>query len=74
VTEQLRSLRYDRDLREHGAEVTTRPWWNAPGEESRDQRYAWSDVEVTFCDSIAMTEVKLESVDWVALSIKDTGV
>lgn len=37
MTEQLRSLRYERDLREHGAAVTTRPWWDAPGEESRDE-------------------------------------
>jgi hypothetical protein len=27
---KLGSLRYERDLREHGAAVYTKPWWDVP--------------------------------------------
>lgn len=65
MTEQLRSMRYERDIREHGAAVTTRPWWNVPGEESREVTRAGNmantdvtrDREVSSCTPLSVLPV-----------------
>lgn len=61
MSEQLRSLRHERDLREHGAAVTTRPWWNTPGEESREQYDALGLPKKRFADTFSVENVLLDA-------------
>ena len=45
MSEQLRSLRHERDLLEHGAAVTTRPWWVVVAAVPEKQP-SWIDHEI----------------------------
>jgi len=69
MSERLRSLRHERDLREHGDAVTTRTWWDAPGEDSRTWTMTHEGEPVSMSNpnrSAALDELAKMGQDWDA--------